>query len=169
MTAGHLREHFTLVDPGHTLLVYQNMETKQFGFFGEDTHVTVETGKIPISQLCFTHDDDYVDIWDFPISVYDISKYSFFFMVNRFDQGTIQIESTGFYKPEIIVVTDLRVNHTNSFTNTLLFSKPPGENVSSIRLFLHPLYSDRDGLDQHDDLKRYLKKILSPVCGSVRM
>jgi hypothetical protein len=169
MTAGHLREHFTLVDPGHTLLVYQNLETKQFGFFGEDTYVTVETGKIPISELCFTH-YDYEHIRDFPISVYDISKYSFFFMINRFDQGTIQIESTEFYKPEIIVVTDIRVNHTNSFTNTLLFSKPPGENISSIQLFLHPpLYSDKDGLDQHDDLKRYLKTILSPVCGSVGM
>ena len=161
MTAGHLREHFTLVEPGHTLLVYQNLETGEFGFFGEDTYITIDGNRLSISELCPGHGDDYADIPDFPINALEMSKYDFLFVTNRFDCGKLMIDSQWYYRPEIIL-TQVRVNHSNSFLNTLLFSEKTKNNWSTVRMFLHKLY-DTD-MNKNEKLKKFMKRILSPVC-----
>ena len=161
MTAGHLRENFRFVEPGHTLLLYQNLVTKKFGFFGEDTFITIKGKKVPISKVHPQHGEDYSQIPDFPIPPEELSQYSFLFMTHRHDQGTILIDSVPYFRPEIIVVTQVNTNHSDSFANTMLF--PSNQKGSAIRLVLTRPSDGEKLLDSHYSLKSYLKHFLNPT------
>lgn len=148
----------------YTFLIYQNLETKEFGYFGHETMLTTSKGSMNISQMLPKHEDDYQDISNFPISPMEISKYTFFFMRNSLQNGTIIIDSQTFYMPEIFIVSHTCVNHSNSFLNRLLFRQPASIDKMTVRLILYKLSSPMEGLLYYNDLQEYIKQFLVSFC-----